>query len=238
MNTTGNEHRYDYLYGQELQDLIAKQPLAWVPLGILEKHGEHLPYGLDGLKAYGVCTRLAEQLGGAVLPVTHLAGVHGPWEETDEKQKAAERGIGNFYLPPDTFRMLLEDTVAGLANIGFKYIVLYTGHHPHLQYEIIREVAAAAEAKGLARVAEFHEPMALDTAGDHAGKCETSIYIALGGEARMEKITPEQRGALGYYSKTTPPVEEWGEAYGQHMLECISEYFTKLLNEWRGAERW
>jgi len=233
------ERRYEHLYGRELQDLIAKEPLAWVPLGILEKHGEHLPWGLDALKAYGVCTRLAEQLGGIVLPTSHLAGVHDPWvpDRTEELKMQAE--VGNFYLREETFRMLLEDTVNGLSNIGFKYIVLYTGHHPTLQFKVIRQVAEWAEQQGIARVTEFHEPVALDdTDGDHAGKCETSIYKALGGEVRMDQVTPEQRGLLGYYSQSTPPVEEWTEDYGNYMLKCITEYFTKLLNEWRGADHW
>ncbi len=56
------ERRYEWLYGDELFDLIDEQPLAWLPLGILEKHGGHRPWGLDGLKAHAVCTRLATEL--------------------------------------------------------------------------------------------------------------------------------------------------------------------------------
>ena len=62
------ERRYEWLYGDELQRLMHARPLAWVSLGVLEEHGEHLPWGLDGLKAHRACLRLAEAIGGVVLP--------------------------------------------------------------------------------------------------------------------------------------------------------------------------
>src|SRR5262245_31885742 len=76
------EPRHELLYGEELFDRIRERPLAWLPLGILEHHGEHLPWGLDGLKAHAVCLRLAARLGGVVLPPNHFAGIHGSEEET------------------------------------------------------------------------------------------------------------------------------------------------------------
>jgi hypothetical protein len=41
MNRT--ERRYEQLYGDELFALMRERPLAWLPLGILEHHGGHLP---------------------------------------------------------------------------------------------------------------------------------------------------------------------------------------------------
>lgn len=43
-------------------------PVAYIGLGILEWHGLHNPYGLDGLKADGIAARLARELGGTVMP--------------------------------------------------------------------------------------------------------------------------------------------------------------------------
>src|SRR5262245_4003132 len=83
-NPTPASFRFEHLFGHELQDAIARLPLAWVPLGILEKHGEHLPYGLDATKAHEICLHLSSQLGGVVLPPTHLAGVQEPlWEDAE-----------------------------------------------------------------------------------------------------------------------------------------------------------
>jgi len=36
----GQERRWEMLYGREFYVLLKKRPLAWLPLGILEKHGD------------------------------------------------------------------------------------------------------------------------------------------------------------------------------------------------------
>lgn len=46
----------------------AERSIAYLPLGILEWHGLHNPYGLDGLKAEGIAKRLSADLGGIVMP--------------------------------------------------------------------------------------------------------------------------------------------------------------------------
>lgn len=229
------ERRYDHLYGHELHERIAAEPIAWVPLGILEKHGEHLPWGLDAFKAHGVCLHVAERLGGVVLPAMHLAGVHGPWHPDPEVCRRQRAEVGNFYLRGETFRLLIEDTVEGLANIGFRFIVLYSGHYPSLQMTILREVAERASAVGSAQVLAFHEPEAMDGLGEHGGQTESSLYMALGGDVRLERIRPEHRGKLGYFAADTAPLEQWTRAFGERMLERITAHFEQQLRTWRGG---
>ncbi len=223
------ERRYDHLYGQELQDHIAHQPLAWVPLGILERHGEHLPYGLDGFKAHGVCMKLADRLGGVVLPASHLTGVHEPWHADPGIYRQRRREVGNFYIRPETLRLLLEDTVDGLADIGFETIVLYTGHYPKLQVDIVRDVADRRTKEKVARVIAFHEPEAMEGQGEHAGKCETSFYLALDGEVRLDAIKPEHAGKLGYFSAKRPGPLEASRAFGEAGIASIEQWFRTLL---------
>ncbi|HZG56812.1 creatininase family protein [Paenibacillus sp.] len=49
----------------------AERSVAYLPLGILEWHGLHNPYGLDGLKAEGFAKRLAGEIGGVVMPTLY-----------------------------------------------------------------------------------------------------------------------------------------------------------------------
>ena len=49
----------------------ARNPIAYLPLGILEWHGLHNPYGLDGLKAEGIARFLARSVGGIVMPALY-----------------------------------------------------------------------------------------------------------------------------------------------------------------------
>lgn len=220
------ERRYEMLYGEELQERIRERPLAWVPMGILEKHGAHLPWGLDTLKAHGVCLFLAKQLGGVVLPALHVAGVHEAWDEDPKKNLQLQAEVGDFYIRESTFEMLLRDIVAGLSNIGFKMIVLYSGHYPPLQEQLVRKIADKAEKQYDVEVVPFTE-LALFGAGDHAGKWETSIYMAVGGEVRFEAIRDDLEGQVGHWSGTNP--KEGSREFGQQALEAILQHFQGLI---------
>lgn len=218
------ELRYDKLYGKELREAIDRKPLAWVPVGILEKHGEHLPYGLDTEKAHLICLRLARKLGGIVLPASHLAGVHQPWIRNKQRFNASLCELGNFYLRPSTFRMLLEDTVAGLANLGFKQIVLYSGHYPLLQQDILEAVAKKTSRSKKLFVFAFYEWKCFKD-GDHAGKWETSFFMGLNQPVRMNKVRDSQH--FDRWPKDSPP----SRAFGEKALRELERYFRKVLRQ-------
>ena len=40
--------RWEYLTPPEFKKLVKEEQICILPLGILERHGEHLPYGTDG----------------------------------------------------------------------------------------------------------------------------------------------------------------------------------------------
>src|SRR5436190_21426300 len=99
------ERRYERLYGDELFARIREKPLAWLPLGILEHHGAHLPWGLDGLKAHAICLQLAERLGGVVLTANHFAGIHGDGQAGNEKEfRQCAAAIGDLLYSEQLFR--------------------------------------------------------------------------------------------------------------------------------------
>src|SRR5207244_1788356 len=52
---------WEQLHPDDLEAILAEAPVAYVPLGTSEHHGWHLPVGFDGLKAYALCQRVAEQ---------------------------------------------------------------------------------------------------------------------------------------------------------------------------------
>ena len=221
------EQRYEMLYGPELQKQIKAKPLAWVPLGILEKHGDHLPWGLDTLKAHGVCRFLAEWLGGVVLPGLYVAGVHSPWDENPEKARQRQADVGDFYLRESTLEMLLRDLISGLSNIGFRMIVLYSGHYEELQRQLLRKIADEAGKEYDVEVIPFTE-LSFFGVGDHAGKWETSIYMAIGGEVRFEAIKDESKGRKGYWKPDTDPRQADRE-FGEQALEAILRYFEGVV---------
>jgi creatinine amidohydrolase len=225
----GTERRYERLYGEELFALIREQPLAWLPLGILEHHGGHLPWGLDGLKAHAVCLRLAQQLGGVVLPAHHFAGVHGDCRDGDEAEfRRRCAAAGDMLYREQTFRTYLYETFDGLANLGFRVIVAYTGHYPEVQTRIVREVADAFSASCAAAVIPFWEPLACGE-GDHGGKWETSLYLALAPEeVRLEAVRDERTGQVGFY-RGQDVRGQASSALGEEALAWIEAYLTETI---------
>ncbi|MBI4026406.1 MAG: creatininase family protein [Verrucomicrobia bacterium] len=220
------ERRYEHLYGVELQDRIAERPIAWVPLGPLEKHGEHLPWGLDALKAHAQCLRLAGRFGGVVLPAIHVAGIHDPWHSDPAVYRRMRAEVGNFYLRKKTLRLLVEDIIDGLSNIGFKIIVLNSGHYPNYQGRFLKQIAAKKQTPQL-RVIAFDEADARLPV-DHAGVFETAIFMALGGKAELGRVVPEQKNKIGYWGEKTPPTDAT-KKLGRAWIEQIEAHFERLL---------
>jgi creatinine amidohydrolase len=231
------EYRYEHLYGEELFDRLRERPLAWLPLGILEHHGAHLPWGLDGLKAHAVCLRLAARLGGVVLPANHLAGIHGDCREANGTAfRRRHAAIGDLLYREQTFRAFLSETFDGLANIGFRVIVAYTGHYPTIQMRIVEETAEAFTATGAATVIGFWEPLACG-GGDHGGRWETSIYLALAPEeVRLDAIRDERTGQPGHYRGQDVRNHASAE-FGEQALAQIEAYLAAAIEQALGGER-
>jgi len=223
------ERRYEQLYGDELFALMRERPLAWLPLGILEHHGGHLPWGLDGLKAHGVCLRMAERLGGVVLPAHHLAGIHGDCRAEDETAwRRRQAAIGDLLYREETFRTYLLETFDGLANVGFRVIVAYTGHYPEVQTRLLREAAESFSAAGAAVVIPFWEPLACGE-GDHGGKWETSIYLALAPDAvRLDAVREDRTGQPGFYRGQDVRAQA-SAALGQEALARVEAYLAEAV---------
>ena len=220
------ELRYERLYGDELFERLDERPLAWLPLGILEHHGGHLPWGLDGLKAHAVCLRMASKLGGVVLPATHLAGIHGDRVDADDADfRQRHAAIGDLMYSESTFRIFLHETFDGLANIGFRVVVAYTGHYPEIQTRILRETGTAFTATGRATVVPFWEPLACGE-GDHGGKWETSIYLALApDEVRLDAIREDGTGNPGIYRGQDVGARA-STTVGEEALSTIETFLT------------
>lgn len=127
--------QFEEMFPWEFAQALRDAPISYLPLGVLEWHGEHNAVGLDALKAHAVCVRAAEQSGGIVVPPLYWA--------TDSRE---ELGTGEyltggvehgeryhvpgsmFWIRPETFRELLLDIYEALRRRGFRVIVVVSGH--------------------------------------------------------------------------------------------------------------
>ncbi len=135
---------YTELTPREFRERIQQAPVAYLPLGTLEWHGEHLPLGSDGLQSYYFFQELAREAGGIVLPMLFLGpdrikqvgdkelyGMdfctlppgHKNYYETQQLAGSAYR------IEDSLFVSILDATLKQLSRAGFRIVVGH-GHGP------------------------------------------------------------------------------------------------------------
>jgi creatinine amidohydrolase len=224
------ELRYERLHPAEL---AKAEPLAYLPIGTLEYHGDHLPAGVDSFAAHGLCLRASERSGGVVLPPVYLAS-------------------GCLDLPFTlSFDMALvhawvSATIDQLVLRGFRAIVVLTGHGPLDLNHLLKRVCAEAEERhpGLAAYGlcwlelnaarleapdEGVDPWTLD----HAARIETSWMLELEPElVRLERLSDDpQAEHVGIYGRNPrfTASAELGRDQIEHAADLLAERSRGLL---------
>jgi creatinine amidohydrolase len=197
-----SERRYERLHPAELRALQEEASLAYVPVGTLEFHGEHLPAGVDSFEAHGLCLRAAEHSGGVVLPPVYLAS-------------------GCLDLPftlsfePELVHAWVGATIGELARRGYRAVVVLTGHGPLDLNHLLKRTCAEAEerhpglvAYGLCwlelNAARLEAPENGDpTTVDHAARIETSWMLELEPDlVRLDALEDDPEASqLGIYGR-------------------------------------
>ena len=88
-----------------------------LPIGILEKHGPHLPMGSDLIMVRELSARAAKQEYAVVFPDFFYGQIY-----------EAQHQPGTFALPSRVVWDLLDATVEEIARNGFRKIVIVNGH--------------------------------------------------------------------------------------------------------------
>lgn len=167
MNNTVGWGRYSELRPDQLQAIVDGTPVAYVPWGALEWHGEHLPFGVDGFIAEAVCERSARRSGGVLLPTTW-------WPITALPHRFS------LSIRSDVIQALWDAIFNELARAGFRVVVLISGHYAHAHELVLIDAAEHAIAAYNLLVLAV-PPLALvdEQMLDHAGRWETALMLAL-----------------------------------------------------------
>lgn len=246
------EVRWEHLKGRDAMRRLRRKPVGFLPIGCLERHGDHLPMGLDVLKAHKICRECARRIGGVVYPPHYYAGVHGlpEWREGAERRRFNARvkqhktEWGNLYNQ-ETSEGHLAEVIEGVALNGARVLVLYSGHYPQAQRDMVDRLARRfnRRKKTPFRVVGFHEP-GLFGAGDHAGFWETSLYLAVApDEVDMEKIGPRNYADHGWAGERDPrrASAAFGRKAVRRIVKHLKEHVAIALEETaaiaQGAEK-
>lgn len=225
------EVRYDRLHGRAAVAALRARPVGYLPIGCLERHGDHLPMGLDALKAHGVCCLVAQAVGGVVFPPHHYGGIHR-MTETQLDRSTGE--WGNVYTDA-TCEAHLIDVAAQLARVGTRVLVLYSGHYPACQVVMVERIAAhfagtGADPRFPLTVIPFAECMIL--AGDHAGASETSFMLYLDRhQVDLTALHEENYRDHGWQGERDPARSSaaLGEASIRQVIEHLREKVERAL---------
>jgi len=184
--------KYEELFPSELEEIMSKKPIAYLPFGTLEWHGLHLALGNDAVKAYELCLRVADKAGGVVIPATYWAigGMPHPWTTR---------------LDEDLITKLFYGIFEQMAHVGFRVVVALTGHYGIEQVYALKKAACDFMYRSnlvIAPLPEYEVAYEKGYHGDHAAKWETSILWVLRPElvdiSRLSKNSEEPlEGIMG-----------------------------------------
>ncbi len=121
----------------EVEAAMCRAPVAWLPMGAVEYHAPHLPFGTDSHTAERVVVDAAARVGGVVLPpsVVTMGTLHLPW---------------SLRYDASLVEAVARATVEQLADAGARVIVVHTGHAPLDLLHLLKRVCAEVEERRIA----------------------------------------------------------------------------------------
>lgn len=172
---------FEELHPEELHRIINESGIVYLPLGTLEWHERHLPFGLDAMVSYEICKALCRRIGGCVIPPLYFG--------TDREHKVGDKVFHGmdaranrvlpgsiYYLKKNFFFRLLRAIAENVHQQGFKTLVIVSAHSGPAQQETIEKLAR--EGVESLRILVF--PGKKFAGGiDHASRRETGLMLAI-----------------------------------------------------------
>ena len=170
--------QYEELTAPQLVEAVARSGgVCIIPMGILEKHGPHLPLGTDLLSIREVALRAARQEYSVVFPQYFCGQIF-----------EAKHQPGTIAYSTDLIWKLLQETCDELARNGFKKIILANGHGGNrfftyyfcqAQLEKPRDYSVVLFVPGEdTTISKKMRALRQTTEDGHAGESETSEVLA------------------------------------------------------------
>lgn len=183
---------WEAITSQDFPAAVAKaDSVCIIPMGVLEKHGPHLPLGTDAFNAHGLSVLAAQQEYCVVFPFYYVGQIN-----------EARHTPGTIAYSPELVYKMLEETCEEAARNGFKKIILYSYHGGNtalVQYFCQNQlnsrrdyVVYQATHKNLPERNETISKMRKSRSGGHADELETSTIMVLQpGLAKVEHASDE-----------------------------------------------
>jgi creatinine amidohydrolase len=149
------EVQMQFMRPEQLEAAGRRFPVVYVPFGLIEWHGRHLPLGNDAIKAHAFLVKCAERYGGVVYPPVFF-----------------HAGFDQQHLVP-----VLTQLFDRLKHTGYRVIIGVSGHNIQEQIDMINQALAPVIADGTVKgmgLWEMTLSQGPESNSDHAAKWETS----------------------------------------------------------------
>ena len=208
-----------------------------IPIGVIEKHGPHLPLGTDVIRAKEMCRRAAEQEYCVVFPDFYAGQIF-----------EAKHQPGTVAYSTELMLKLLDETCREIARNGMKKIILVNTHGGNngflpyflqIQMESPRDYAVYLfQLQEDAATQEKIKSLRKSTTGGHADEIETAEMIVITPDyVRMNQATAQSGKDLSRLKlKNVTTGISWYSRYPNHYAGQ-SEGATTELGEVRLTSR-
>lgn len=179
---------YPDLLPHEFRQRLADKPIAYLPMGTLEWHGEHLPLGSDAFQSEALMRMCAQELGGIVMPPIHLGPdgavlmpdgqlLHG-MDRSDSTTPHRRLEGSAYWVSSGFFKLLIDEILTQLKRAGFK-AVFADGHGPS-RWSWVDDLPSRERRFGLKLFGVTPDIKDVwPSMMDHAAHNETSIMLAV-----------------------------------------------------------
>ena len=244
--------RWDELTANDFAEAVQETGVCVLAVGVLERHGEHLPLGTDYLNGHRLACLAAEKEPAIVFPPFYFGQIY-----------EARCFPGAVTLKPTLLIELFESVLDEIARNGLHKIILYSAHGGNHYLVGFLAQCTLSEQKPYSlyipqpllnaeRAAKWRSLLETPNHG-HACECETSISLAnhphlvkmdrvpaRGGDAlrRLEHLPPTQTG-IGWYSNypehyagdARPATAEKGAALQQLQVDALAAYIAAVKTD-------
>ena len=217
-----------------------------LPVGSVERHGNHLPIGTDTMVAYELSMLVAEKVDNLLVlpPITY--GVSGHYASFPP----------TLSIEADTMIRILEDVLKSVIRHGLKKIIILNGHDGNISpieiaarniKVIYPEVKIAVQNDWWIVAGKLLPPDTFEVWDGlgHAGEGETSIMLALHPElvemqyakGRVPKDLPEnmeikwlfsELTSVGATGDPTKGTERKGKMMKEVLVKSVVDFIKKM----------
>src|SRR4030042_3491088 len=185
------ETRLERLSMNQIEEAISRRGLVFIPIGPLEWHSYHLPYGTDPLDAEAHALALAKRLDGLIHPTIYM-GTNLTRSDREKKwfnlqpreieivgMDFPQFPVKSMYWSAEVVELTAREVVKQLIYIGFRTVVIINGHGDTRQRSILEKVASEMRTreKKVLYFISFWDDNGEQRWIGHADLYETSVAI-------------------------------------------------------------